>query len=103
MAESNYRYSNGHYVRKSGREGVNYNEFATDTWRLLLSFFRWYPDILEDIVEADNKEFSNSIINRVMKRAMARYQETFTTGSRGIGKTTTVVSDKCNKGILWPG
>lgn len=103
MAESNYRYSNGHYVRKSGREGVNYSEFATDTWRLLLSFFRWYPDILEDIVEADNKEFSNSIINRVMKRAMARYQETFTTGSRGIGKTTTVVSDKCNKGILWPG
>lgn len=98
-----YRYTNGHYVRNSGREGVNYNEFATDTWRLLLSFFRWYPDILEDIVEADNKEFSNSLISRVMKRYMARCQETFTSGSRGIGKTTVVVSDKCNKGILWPG
>ena len=103
MAQSSYRYANGHYVRKSGREGVNYNEFATECWALLISFFRWYPDIMEDLLEADNKEFSNSLVNRVMKRAMARYQETFTTGCRGLGKTTVVVSDKCNKGILWPG
>lgn len=65
--------------------------------------FRWYPDILEDVTRGENAEFSNSLINRVMKRYMARYQETFTTGSRGIGKTTTVVADKCDKGILWPG
>ena len=97
MAQSNYRYANGHYVRNSGREGVNYNEFATDCWRLILSFARWYPDIHEDWAQADNAEFSNSIVNRVMKRAMARYQETFTTGCRGLGKTTVVVSDKCNK------
>jgi hypothetical protein len=103
MAQSAYRYSNGRYVRKSERQGVNYDEFATECWSLLLSFFRWYPDILEDIVESENKEFSNSLINRVMKRAMAREQEVFVTGARGLGKTTTVVSDKCNKGILWPG
>ena len=103
MAESSYRYSNGRYVRKSGREGVNYDEFSNECWALLLSFFRFYPDILEDICESETKEFSNSLINSVMKRYMARYQETFTAGSRGIGKTTTVVSDKCNKGILWPG
>ena len=103
MADSKYRYSNGHYVRKSSRQGVNYDEYATDCWALLISFFRFYPDILEDIVESENKEFSNSIINRVLKRAMARNQEVFITGARGLGKTTTVVSDKCNKGILWPG
>ena len=85
------------------REGINYDEFATPEWALILSFFRWYPDILEDICRGENAEFSNSLINRVMKRYMARYQETFTTGSRGIGKTTTVVADKCDKGILWPG
>lgn len=39
MSDSKYRYANGHYVRKSGREGVNYEEFATDCWVLLLSFF----------------------------------------------------------------
>ena len=85
------------------REGVNYEQFATECWALLISFWRFYPDILEDMTRGDNAEFSNSIINRVMKRYMARYQETFTTGSRGIGKTTTVVADKCDKGILWPG
>ena len=98
-----YELSRGNYRRKSTRQGVNYDEFVTESWRLLLSFFRWYPDILEDITQSDNAEFSNSIINRVIMRYMARYQETFTTGSRGIGKTTTVVADKCNKGILWPG
>lgn len=85
------------------REGINYDQFATECWALLISFFRFYPDILEDICRGDNPEFSNSIVNRMMKRYMARYQETFTTGSRGIGKTTTVVADKCDKGILWPG
>ena len=34
---------------------------------------------------------------------MARYQETFTYACRGYGKTTCIVSDKCNKGIMWPG
>ena len=101
MAE--YRYSNGHYAKKSDRAGVNYDEFATECWSLLISFFRWYPDCMEDLLESENKEFSNSLINRVMKRAMARQQEVYITGTRGLGKTTTVVSDKCNKGILWPG
>ena len=45
----------------------------------------------------------NSLMNRVTKRYMARYQETFTTGSRGLGKTSTIVADKCDKGIVWPG
>lgn len=98
-----YALSFGSYKRKAFRQGVNYDEYATPQWALLISFFRWYPDILEDIVEADTREYSNSLINRVMKRAMARYQEVFFTGARGLGKTTTVVSDKCNKGILWPG
>lgn len=100
---TNYRYSNGHYVRKSARQGVDYSDFTNECWALLLSFWRFYPDILEDMTEADNREYSNSLINRVMKRAMAREQEVFVTGARGLGKTTTVVSDKCNKGILWPG
>nr|DAK80459.1 MAG TPA: large terminase [Caudoviricetes sp.] len=42
-------------------------------------------------------------MNRVTKRYMARYTETFTYACRGYGKTTCIVSDKCNKGILWPG
>lgn len=39
MAEQSYRYNNGRYVKKADRAGVNYDEFATECWSLLLSFF----------------------------------------------------------------
>ena len=60
-------------------------------------------DIMEDICQGDRAEYSNSIMNRVTKRYMARYRETFTYAARGYGKTSCLISDKCNKGILWPG
>lgn len=105
MARSEYSFSTnkGVYVRKATREAVNYDLYATREWALLLSFFRWYPDILEDICEGENAEYSNSLMGRVTKRYMARYEKTFTFASRGYGKTSCVVSDRCNKGILWPG
>lgn len=107
MADSmrSYTYSRnqGRYIKKESRAGVDYSQFATREWALLISFFRFYPDILEDICIGPNPEFENGLVNRVMKRYMARYQETFTTGSRGLGKTSTIVADKCDKGIMWPG
>lgn len=98
-----YNKQKGHYEKRRDRERINYDRFATEQWAILIAFFRVYPDILEDICESDNPEYSNSIINRVMKRAMARYERTFFYASRGTGKTTCVVSDRCNKGILFPG
>lgn len=92
----------GHLYRPES-ERVDYSKFATPEWALLVTFFRFYPDILEDICEGERADYSNSLMNRVTKRYMARYQETFTYASRGYGKTTDIVSDKCNKGILWPG
>ena len=107
MADSQRQYtysrSQGRYIKKESRAGVDYDKFATPCWALLISFFRWYPDIMEDICKGENPEFENGLINRMMKRYMARYQETFTTGSRGLGKTSTIVADKCDKGISWPG
>lgn len=90
------------FVPKKTREGVNYDLYATEEWALIIAFFRYYPDIMEDFCESENCEFHNSLINRVMKRAMARNERTFTYATRGLGKTTCVVSDRCNKGILWP-
>lgn len=107
MADSSRPYTfsrnQGRYIKKETRAGVDYSQFATKEWALLISFFRWYPDIMEDICMGPNPEFENGLINRMMKRYMARYQETFTTGSRGLGKTSTIVADKCDKGIVWPG
>lgn len=105
MARKDYTYSRrqGAFVKKQTRAGVDYDKYATPEWALLISFFRWYPDVLEDLCEGERAEYSNSLMNRVTKRYMARYTETFTYASRGYGKTTCIVSDKCNKGILWPG
>ena len=58
---------------------------------------------MEDICQGERAEYENSLMNRVTKRYMARYRETFTFAARGYGKTSCLISDKCNKGILWPG
>ena len=101
----NYAFNSraGAYSKVPTGERVDYDKFATKEWALLISFFRWYPDILEDIALGERAKYSNSLMNRVTKRYMARYRETFTFASRGYGKTTCIVSDKANKGILWPG
>ena len=90
-------------VKISTTERVDYSKFATPEWEFLISVFRFWPDILEDICEGERAEYSNSLMNRVTKRYMARYRETFTFACRGYGKTSCLISDKCNKGILWPG
>ena len=38
-----------------------------------------------------------------MLRASARYERVFFYASRGTGKTTCIVADRCIKGLLWPG
>lgn len=58
---------------------------------------------MESICQGERAEYENSLMNSVTKRYMARCRETFTFASRGYGKTSCLISDKCNKGILWPG
>lgn len=100
---SNFRpHRKGIHVKRDGGS-IDYSAYATEQWAILIAFFRAYPDILEDICTGDRCEYPQSLMGRVTKRYMARYRETFTFASRGYGKTTDVVSDKCNKGILWPG
>lgn len=105
MARQDYRYSYhlGHFVRKETREAVNYDTYVTPQWIWLIAFFTYYPDILMDICEGDNPEYHLSLINRVMLRAAARYERTFFYASRGTGKTTCIVADRCLKGLLFPG
>lgn len=90
-------------VRRPTRQMVDYDKLATPTIGLLISFFRAYPDLMEEILCGDRPDYHNSLLNAVTKRYMARYQETFTYAARGYGKTTCVVSSRCNQGILWPG
>lgn len=102
---SEFRFSNHlrKFVKKETHEQVNYDAYATRQWAILIALWRYYPDILIDICEGDNPEFHLSLINRVMMRAAARFERTFLYASRGTGKTTTVIDDRCTKGLLWPG
>lgn len=91
------------WIKKQETEERNYNEYCNDSWALLLSFFRWYPDIMQDVFRSDSAKYELPLIHRVILRAFARYQFTDVTGSRGLGKTTTVMQYGCDQGLLWPG
>ena len=100
----NYKYHSrvGAFVKKKERSAVNYDTLATEDFAILIAFFREYPDYLEDLCQSDEAQFGNSLISRVIKRAMVRYRQCFIFGTRGIGKTTCVISAASNKGILYP-
>lgn len=98
-----YSRRSGGFIKKQTRQGVNYDDFATEYWALLIAFFRYYPDYLEDITESPNCKYHNSLIGRIMRRAMVRYQQSFIFGSRGTTKTSAVISAASNKGALYPG
>ena len=91
------------WIEKQHTEARNYSEFCNDSWALLISFFRWYPDIMQDVFRADDAKYELPLIHRVILRAFARYQFVDITGSRGLGKTTTVMQYGCDQGALWPG
>lgn len=101
----NYKYVSraGAFVKNRTRQGVDYEALATEQWAELIAFFRWFPDILEDLCEGENCEYHNSLIGRVIKRAMVRYHQSFIYGTRGLSKTTCVISAASNKGITYPG
>lgn len=103
MSEYAFNRRTNSFSKKQTRTGVDYDAYATKTWSLLVSFFRWYPDILHDICEGEHCQFHLSLPQRVTLRYMARYSSTFTFGSRGFSKTTCVVASRCDDGILWPG
>lgn len=97
-----YSRRSGGFIKKQTRQGVNYDDFATEWWALLIAFFRYYPDYLEDLTESPNCKYHNSLIGRVMRRAMVRYRVVSIIGSRGTTKTSAVISAASNKGILYP-
>lgn len=101
----NYKYNSraGAFLKNKTRQMVNYEDYATEQWALLIAFFRYYPDYLEDLMESPGAEFHNALIGRVIKRAMCRYAKVFIYGARGLSKTTCVLSAGTNKGITFPG
>lgn len=79
------------------------DEQEEESWCLLFSYFRWYPDRFLEIMEGDEADFHQHFIQALIWRIDARYEETFITGPRGLSKTYTKVSGVSTDLVLWPG
>lgn len=99
------RWSKEHkkWVKDTSRQEQYYDGFDPDSWGLLISYWRWYPDKFLDAMEGDNPKYSLELIQRVFIRILARYLEPFITASRGTTKSFCGLSEEQTKGILWPG
>ncbi len=92
------------WVKKKVTEERDYSDYESDSWALLISFWRWYPDRLCDLLRSGEADYANEeLIQRVMMRAFARYQNVDITGCRGLTKTSTKFKQKLTGLLLWPG
>lgn len=91
------------WVKKSTTTERDYSEYSeSDSWAFLISFWRWYPDIMLDMFRSKNAKYSLELIQRVILRAFARYQFVTITGCRSLTKTTCNMDSMAVSGILWP-
>lgn len=92
------------WVQKKPTEERDYSTFEDKSWAFLIWTFRWWPDKLLDLMRSDGADYANEeLIQRVMIRLYARYQNVDITGCRGLTKTSTKFKDRLTHGILWPG
>lgn len=93
----------GRWETKSKEQAFDYDSINKKSWALLISFFRFYPDYLLDLLRAPNAPYGLELPQRLMLRIQARYQTSYITGARGITKTFIVMAGKEIDGILYPG
>lgn len=91
------------WVKKQTKEKRNFSEDELESWALLISYWRWYPDALCDLLRSEDADYANEeIVQRVMMRAFARYRHVDITGCRGLTKTSTKMKQKLVFNLVWP-
>jgi len=91
------------WVAKKTTEGLDYGEYSSESWAFLISFWRWYPDQLLDLLRGPEAAYpTEELIQRVMERVFARYQYVDVTGCRSLTKTSTKIKFKLVQNLLWP-
>lgn len=91
------------WIKRGEAKEFKYEEEDLESWSLLLSYFRYYPDRLLEICRSDDADYEQQFIQCLIWRIDARYKNTFVTGSRGTTKTFTKVSGAATELLLWPG
>lgn len=93
-----------HQWVKSGIERpVDYAEEDGENWGLLLSYWTWYPDRMLAVLLGAEADYTLTLIQALIQRIFARYQEAFITGSRGTTKTYNSMLSKMIDCLRWPG
>ena len=93
----------GRWETVNKEQAFDYDNVNKKSWALLISFFRFYPDFLLDLLRSPNAPYGLELPQRIMLRVQARYQTTYITGARGITKTFVVMAGKETDGVLYPG
>ena len=74
-----------------------------DGWPLLISFIRWFPDFLLDLLRAEDADYDLTFIQRIILRANARYKYCDIQGCRSLTKTFCTIAGKEVEDLVWPG
>lgn len=98
-----YHKQSGRWLSKETRQAFDYDSVDPESSVLLISFFRWYPDYLLDIIESENADYSLELPQRLILRSFARFEQVYITGSRGLTKTYCVLLSAMLDGLLFPG
>ena len=92
----------GRWKTEKTTSDFDYDTIDTKAWGLLVSFFRFYPDLWYDTIEDENAPFRLQLPQRIMLRVQARYRTTYITGARGLTKTFNTLLSKEHDGIFYP-
>ena len=112
MAHKKYVYSKlqSQFVLKDMERKIEYEDMelfngdsADESWGLLISYWRAFPDRLLDLFEADTPMYSLEIVQRLLIRIFFSYQHAFITASRGFTKSFCALTAKLLQGVLYPG
>lgn len=95
--------STGKWVKNKKERAFDYDKINKKSWALLISFFRFYPDFMLDLLRAKNAEYGLELVQRIMLRVQARYALTYITGARGGTKTYIEMLSTETDGVSYPG
>ena len=107
MARKGYKYSkeDAKWIKSSTEQAIDYENielYDEDSWGLLISYWRQYPDRLLDLLESDNPPYTLELIQRMLIRIYFRCEHVFVTGSRGLTKSVCCLTAKLLLGVLYP-
>lgn len=89
--------------KKEGAAALYQYDQLGDGWAFLISFLRWFPDMLLDLFRAEDADYELTLLQRVFLRAKARYQFCGIMACRGATKSFCSITEEMIEMLLWPG